>query len=145
MNGRGRCIFKPDNENIVEIGTAVPRLRFLRLGPPCFENTCTVACLLQTSVHCVELQKPEVHFNTMNIIDNLKDISEDPSFQQLRSLPNCTLRRMTVHQLPLTIDGPGFETVACGMVDIFPSLNRFAGLNEAWKTLTKIIRKLQGM
>ena len=120
----GQCIFELNNDNVTELAMALTQLESLILGHPCFENTCltTVACLLPISVHCSKLEKLEIHFNTTNIVDDFRNILEDPRFQQLRSLPKCPLTRLDVHQIPLGLDQSDFGTVAKGMVDIFPSL-----------------------
>ena len=110
----GPCVFKLNNDNVSELAMALPRLDSLLLGYPCDKNTCatTVACLLPISVHCAGLQSLEIHFNTTNIVDDLKNISEDPRFQELRSLGKCALSCLEVHEIPLTIDESEFETVA---------------------------------
>ena len=143
----GQCTFKLNDSNVTELATALPRLESLLLGHACFANSCatTVACLLPISVHCVELQKLEVHFNTTNIVDNLKDVSEDTRFQELRSLPRCSLLRLDVYRMPLTLDDTGFETVASGMIIIFPSLWACDGLDDAWGELSERIAKIQEM
>jgi len=130
----GQCIFKLNNDNVAELAMALPRLKSLLLGYPCDKNTCatTVACLLPISVHCARLQSLEIHLNTTNIVEDLKNISEDPQFQELRSLQKCTLSWLDVHRVPLTLDKSDFGRVARGMVDIFPNLERcdgWGGLN----------------
>ena len=131
-DGNGQCAFKLNNDNVTELAMALTQLESLLLGHACFENTCltTVACLLPISVHCNRLEKLEIHFNITNIVDNFKNILEDPRFQQLRSLPRCPLRRLDVYQIPLDLDEWDFETVVNGMTDIFPSLTRCEGSNK---------------
>jgi len=137
----GQCSFKLNNDDVTKLAIALPRLESLLLGHPCYEDTCatTVACLLPISIHCVKLRKLEIHFNTTNIVDDLKNISEDPRFQELRSLPRCTLTYLRTGQMPLALDEPDFEMVANGMVDIFPSLECCAGAEETWCVISKRI------
>lgn len=126
----GQCISKLDDNNVAELVTALPLLEVLLLGYPCFENTCatTVVSLLQISTHCAKLEKLGIHFNTTNITDDLKSVSEDPQFQGLRSLPKCsTLRCLDVYDIPLNLDETGCEAVVNGMLNIFPSLECFEG------------------
>jgi hypothetical protein len=124
---------------------ALSQLESLLLGYPCFDNTCatTVACLLQISVHCLKLRSLQIHFNTTNIVGDLKNVSEDSRFQELRPLPRCTLSCLDVGKMPLTLDETGFETMVNGMVDIFPSLKRCAGVEETWNELSRRITELQ--
>ena len=121
----GPCPFKLDNDNVTRLAMALPRLERLLIGRPCFKNTCatTVACLLPISVHCLELQNLEIHFNTTNIVGDLSDLSENPRFEELRSLPRCSLSCLNIWKTPLTIDESDFEAVVNGMVDIFPCLD----------------------
>ena len=111
---------------------ALPQLQSLLLGYPCGKNTCatTVACLLPISVHCPKLQSLNIHFNTTTIVDDLKNISEDPQFQELPSLQKCTLWRLDIREMPLTFDEPNFKAVALGVVDIFPNLERCQGWDD---------------
>jgi len=142
---RGECIFELNDDNVTELAMALTQLEFLILGYPCSENTCltTVTCLLPISVHCSKLEELEIHFNTTNIVDDFRNISEDPRFQQLRSLSRCPLMSLDVRRMPLRLDESDFETVAKGMIDIFPSLTSCKGLDEDWDELSGEIADLQ--
>jgi len=142
---RDQCIFKLNNGNVTELAMALTQLEFLLLGHPCSENTCltTVACLLPISVHCSKLEKLEIHFNTTNIVDDLRNILEDPRFQQLRSLQRCPLTRLDVYETPLRLDESDLETVVEGMADIFPSLTDFYGIEKSWFVLSRQITDLR--
>ena len=133
-----QCIFELDDDDVAKLAMVLSQLESLMLGYACFQNTCatTIGCLLPISVHCVRLQSLEVHFNTTNIVDDLKNVSEDPRFQELRPLPRCTLSRLDVSDIPLTLDEPGLETVAKGMVGILPSLERCVGLEPVWDMIS---------
>ena len=139
----GQCTFKLNDGNITKLAMALPRLEYLSLGRPCFENTCTttVACLLLISVRCPKLERLEIHFNTTNIVEDIQNISWDPRFEELRSLPRCTLSYLGVHHTPLALDKHGFEIVAGGMVDIFPSLEHCQGRDRHWGELSTGIKK----
>ena len=144
---RNGCAFKLSDDDVTELAMALSKLERLQLGFPCRENTCatTVACLLPISVHCNQLGVLDIHFNTTNIVDDLKNISVNPRFQELRSLPRGTLWHLGVHGMPLTLDESDFGIVADGMVDIFPSLQRCSGYEDAWGKLTKEIEALPRM
>jgi len=144
---KSQCAFKLNNDNVTELAMALTQLRSLLLGRTCPKNTCstTASCLLPISVHCTKLESLEVHFKTTNIVNDFKNISEDPRSQQLRSLPRCPLMCLDVHRIPLSLDGPGIETVAKGMIDIFPSLGLCDGLETIWGRLSERIKELREM
>lgn len=141
---RLQCAFELNNDNVAELAMALPQLETLLLGDPCFENTCAtnVACLLSISVHCIGLRQLKIHFNTTNIVDDLKKIPGDPRFRGLLPLPKCRFSRLVVRQTPLTLDEPDIETVANGIIDIFPSLIFCEG-RGAWHELCKRIGEVQ--
>ena len=124
IQDRSQCTFGLNNDDVTKLSMTLSQLQNLFLGSPCLKNTCatTVACLLPISVYCIELRRLEIHFNTTNIIDDFKNVSEDPRLRELHPLPRCILPHLSVGQMPLTFDGPGFEVVVNGLIDIFPSL-----------------------
>ena len=145
--GGSHCTFRLGDGNVTELVMALTQLEILVLGRACFENTCatTVACLLPISVHCVKLRMLAIHFNTTSIVENFKNTSEDPRFQELCSLPRCQLTSLDVHRIPLTLDELGLETVARGMIGVFPSLTsiRCSGFDQSWYELSDKIAYLQ--
>lgn len=140
-----QCAFKLNNDNVAELAMALPRLVSLLLGHPCSKNTCatTAACLLPISVHCINMGTLEIHFNTTNIVGDLANISEDPRLQELYLRPRCTLSRLNVHQMPLTLDEPGLKIVANGMITIFPYLKQCVGDKRSWGKLSAKIADLR--
>ena len=141
QDDRDGCIFKLSDDNITELAMTLTQLKLLHLGRTCSKNTCltTIACLLPISVHCSKLEKLMIHFNTTNIVDDSRNILEDPRFQQLRSRPKCLLKSLTVYRTPLEIDESDLETVAKGMIDIFPSLRGCDGYGLNWCGLSREI------
>jgi len=144
-NDDNRCASKLDNDDVTELTISLPKLKSLFLGGLCTENTCvtTAACLLQISVHCLRLRDLEIHFNTTNIVDDLKMISGDPRFQELRSLPKCTLLFFDAFSMPLALDEPGFKAVINGMTNIFPCLEYCVGSDPAWIELSERLVRLR--
>ena len=140
-NGGGPCVFELNDGDVAALAMALSQLESLLLGHPCRQNACatTVACLLPISVYCLKLDELEIHFNTTNIVDDLKNISEDPRFQTVRSLPRCSLDYLGVWQIPLTVDEADFEAVMNGILDIFPTLDRCcpAEDNSDWEEFSE--------
>ena len=143
-NGNGQCAFELNDDDIAQLAMALPRLKHLLLGYPCGKNTCatTVVCLLHISARCPWLQSLGVHFNTTNIVDDLRNISEDAQFEELRLLPKCTLSLLNVHQMPLALGESDLETVADGMTDILPHLEHCEGASWFWGGLNEKIAQI---
>jgi len=139
----GQCAFKLNNSDVTDLAMALPQLESLLLGRPCSGNACpaTVARLLPISVYCLKLKVLDIHFNTVNIVEDFKGVSEDPKLRELRSLPRCALTYLDVGVTPLALDEPVIETVAKGMVDIFPSLQSCHGYRFAWGEVHMKINK----
>jgi len=137
------------NKDVLQLSAALPRLEVLSLGAPCFNNACptTVSCFLALSVHCKGLRGLDVHFNTINLVNDIQTLSEDPDFRDLHSLQTrCSLSHIYVGDLPIP-EGTSNEditTIATGLVNIFPSLSCvFAFGRLDWKPLNLRIRELQ--
>ena len=143
----GQCTFKLDDDEVSKLAMALPQLKSLSLGIPCPQSICatTVASLLPISVHCIELEDLAIHFNTTSIVDDFGNISKDPKFRELRSLPRCTLSYLDVDRIPLILDEPDFKIVVNGMIDIFLFLRRCAGLGQGWKDISERMGELQEM
>ena len=145
---KGQCTFKLNNNDITKLAMALSQMESLILGYPCDKNTCdtTAACLLPISASWVKLHNLEIHFNTTNIVDDLKNMLEDPRSQGLLSLPRCTLTRLDVYHTPLTLDEPGLDTVARGLINIFPSLECCTTeLYPVWNKISERMVKHRGM
>ena len=142
-----QCVFKLNDDDVVELTMALTQVESLLIGRACFEGTCstTVACLLPISVHCVKLKNLEIHFNATNIVDDFKNTLDDPRLRRLRPLPRCPLTHLDVFEIPLSLDEHGFEIVLNGMTDIFPSLQSFGGVEPDWDELSRrLAGRLEG-
>ena len=130
----GQCTFELNNDNVTELAIALLQLEPLLLGLPCNKDTCatTVACLLQIAVHCLDLQKLEIHSNTTNIVDDFKSTSQSSRFRELCSLTGCMLRRLDMHRIPVIIIKSEYGVVVHGMTSIFPSLEILISYSEIW-------------
>ena len=121
-----RCSFDLTDDDLTTLTKALPRLRKLLLGHPCWLNTCqtTFRGLLTLSTNCVGLTELIVHFNTINIVEDVKSLleAEDPHVQTLRKGPRCGVTTLPVFLAPLTVDKPDTDVVAKGLLSVFPRL-----------------------
>jgi hypothetical protein len=137
-SGMGGCTFGLTDDDVAEIATALPNLADATFGDVCAANSCqtTVSSLLFFSTRCKNLEYLEIHFNTTNICDDLKSISENPRFHDLRAFPRCQLKRLSISYAPLRIRVEDYGPVAAGFLDIFPSLCNIGGTAAGWYELS---------
>ncbi|KAF9650183.1 hypothetical protein BDM02DRAFT_3112402 [Thelephora ganbajun] len=125
-----------DMENLVVM---LPRLEKLEPGQACCFGSCntTVASLLMASVHCLDLIKLEIHFNTRTIVGGIQRLLGG-GFGHDKV--KCKLRNLAVGYLLLRVCGEDIETVAMGFKFIFPCLTDFADQSGLWYELGCRIR-----
>jgi hypothetical protein len=120
------CSFDLTDDNVTAITKALPRIQQLLLGRPCWLNTCqtTFRSLVSLSANCVELTDLVIHFNTVNLVEDVKLLleTEDLAVQKLRNGPRCGVTNIPVYLTPLTVDEPGVEVLAKAFLFVFPSL-----------------------
>jgi len=103
----------------------------------------TVACLLLISARYVKVKTLEIPFNITNIIEDFKNISEDPQFWEMRWFPKRPLMRLDLWRMPPTLDELGFETMVNGLVDILLSLRYCQGRKGVWEVIPDRMRELR--
>lgn len=145
------CVFSLTNQDVVQLSAALPRLEQLDFGAPCHWNACrtTISCFLALSVRCKGLSKLKIHFNTTNLAGDIRSLSEDPNFHELRSLPTrCLLQFFSAGRLPLPpgISNDDITTIATGLIDIFPSLRVIISRGgSGWDQLHARVCELRGI
>ena len=121
-----RCSFDLTDDDVTSITKALPSLQKLLLGYSCSFNTCqtTFKSLFTLSTGCVELTELIVHFNTTNIVEDVKSLleTEDPDIQKLRNGPRCGVTSLPLFQTPLAVDEPETGVLAKGLLFVFPML-----------------------
>lgn len=143
------CSFSLTNQDVTQLSIALPRLEVLELGRPCAANTTltTISCLQTLSTHCKSLQDLSIHFNTTNLVGDVRSLSADPDFYNFRSLPTkCPLRFFNIWVLPFPRELPDEEitSIAKAFINIFPSLLRIVSYAHfEWNSLSLRISQLQ--
>ena len=121
-----RCSFDLTDDDVAAITKALPQLQKLLLGYPCCFNTCqtTFRSLLILSAGCVGLVELGVHFNTVDIVEDVKSLleTEDPDIQKLREGPRCGVTSLPLFPTPLTVDEPDVGVLAKGLLFVLPML-----------------------
>ena len=138
------CSFELNDEDVGTLVMALPRLKMLVLGHPCPMDLChtTVACLLTISIHCVELEVLEIHFNTRQLAAHLEEMSmeEEEEEEEGESSQMCNLKTLGVHEMPLVLAALEEEEVCDGLWNIFPSLEciiRAKDSESDWDAISK--------
>lgn len=120
------CTFPLTDDDVENLAAALPSLASLELGRVCGFNSChtTISSLWSLSVHCPSLTILEVHFNTNNIVGDIRRLLGDDSRHEKT---RCKLRHLSVGLLPLQVWEEDVGIVGMGFVDIFPCLDSFWG------------------
>ena len=143
------CSFYLTNQDVLQLADTLPQLEELDLGVQCLNDVCrtTVSCLLALSVRCKGLRNLWIHFNTKNLADDVRFLSQDPALRDLRSLPTrCPLESLCIGYLmfPPSASDDDITTIARGFIDIFPSfLETRQASFRGWDILTSRIKKLR--
>ena len=149
-----RCSFDLTDDDVAAFTKALPQLRTLLLGCPCWWNTCqtTVRSLLTLSTNCVGLTVLAIHFNTINIVDDVKALleTEDPDTQKLRNGPKCGVTDLPVFLTPLTVEQPDADVLAKGLLFVFPMLENVpfrpgSAASSAWSRVSTAIHKFNDL
>ena len=130
----GGCTFHLTDDDMENLATVLPRLEILDLGAPCRYDSCnnTVASLLSTSVHCLDLRVLQTHFNTTTIVSDMQRLLDRGTESDT---PKCKLSKLTVGSLLLKVHGEDIETVAMGFKVIFPYLKDVGYIGD-WHKLS---------
>jgi len=123
----GSCSFQPTDENILELGGALPRISFLNLAPGCRgPRHITFASLICLSRMCGKLGSLSMRVDFTSIVDCSDQLNRSylglgaDSARPRRA--NSRLGALTVGNSPLP-DSPRCEwVIALALVRIFPSI-----------------------
>ena len=132
----------------MQLSVALPRLELLDLGLQCSANAShtTVSCLLALSVYCQYLRVMWIHFNAINLVDDIQFLSEDPDLRGLGDLPTrCPLAYFGAGCLPFpSVTDRDVTAIAKGFMDIFPLIPRIGSTSDpGWSTLDSRVHQLR--
>jgi len=131
-SGMEGCTFYFTDNDVENLASALPRLNSLRLGVPCDGGSCstTIASLMSVSVHCLDLEVLEIHFNTRTIVGDIRHMLDGDAG---RDKAKCQLQRLSVGSLLLQARGEDIKSIAMGLKVIFPHLKNIAGCHSRWR------------
>jgi hypothetical protein len=125
------CFFRIADDDVKDLAAALPHLSHLRLGQPCYSNTCntTVTSLMSISAHCPDLAVLETHFNTRTIVSDMRRLLDGDAG---RDEAKCKLRKLCVGIMPLEVREEDIQAIARGFNVIFPYLTDIGGYYGSW-------------
>jgi len=143
-----RCVFALTDDDLSNLSLKLPRLEWLMLGHQCDKNTCktTFKSLLFLSARCPSLTFIAVHFNTVQITNDIRSLFEtkDPSTRELRESPTrCQVVTFSVSRTPLFLVGSDeLEVVKKAFLNVFPRLRGVSRrYGRTWQYLTESLEK----
>jgi len=104
------------------------------------------------STSCAGLTELIVHFNTINIVEDVKSLleSEDPTVQALRKGPRCAVTSLPVFLAPLAVEKPDTDVLAKGLLFVFPKLRNIpvcpggsGAASSAWLRVSAAVSRLK--
>ena len=139
---RDGCSSRVDDEIIIALAQAMPKLETLLLGKaPCkVPSNVTVHGLVALAHHCPDLSRLRVHFETDSfIVAGATEAVPPPSDGGLHPPPeSCALANLEVGEIP--IPQPFVVTVILILLRIFPRLLDIEYVDEGWKWVAGAIR-----
>ena len=143
----GGCSSSIDDEILVTLAQAMPKLKILQLGKaPCqVPGGVTIHGLIALSHHCRDISKLRVHFRTNNLIEALNVASGAPQSPQESCLPweGCALTSLEVGAIPL-LDRQR-HSVMFALLRIFPRLHGIVYIGEQWKWVADMVALSRGI
>jgi len=138
----GGCSSRVDDDILMSLAHAMPKLEILRLGDaPCqFPTGVTVNGLISFARRCPHLSKLCVHFQVTSLVEaatsatTLSPSDDEPVVQR----EGCALTDLEVGDIP--VPAQSALAVAQILLQIFPRILNVGYINPEWKTVAEIVK-----
>lgn len=130
---RIHCSSTVDDNIVVDLARAMPKLRILQLGSePCKTLTgVTVKGLVELACHCIDLSTLRVHIRVDSLVQVARDVVTSPSNGEHAAPPEgCALTTLEVGNTPIP-QGTAM-IVALALLYIFPRISIINYTNTQW-------------
>ena len=134
------CSSRVDDDIIINLSRAIPRLETLRLGdPPCSEIPVgvTVKGLMFLANHCPDLSELQIHSQVASLSAPLEDHGIPSNVRSTALRRDCALRDLMVGEIPILEES--VSVVALTLARIFPNLDYTEHVDENWKKVVDAI------
>lgn len=131
---RIHCSSTVDDNIIVDLARAMPKLRILQLGlEPCRKLTgVTVKGLIELACHCIDLSTLRVHIQVDSLLRAADGggVASSSNGERVASPEGCALTTLEVGNTPIP-EGSAL-TVALALLHIFPRITIINHTNAQW-------------
>ena len=134
----GECPSRVDDDIIISLSRAMPKLEFLALGdPPCGESTTgiTTKGLLALAQHCPKLSSLCVHLRVASLGEPLGI----PGAGSAASWTDCALEELIVGETP--VPKGSAMMIALTLLRIFPRLGSIVFGDKMWEEVENAINR----
>jgi len=137
----GGCSSRVDDDIIVSLAQAMPKLEVLQLGgAPCKTPTgITVNGFINLACRCPHLSSLCIHFRANTLVEAAASATaQSRSDKPVSRGEDCALTDLEVGKTP--IPAQSGSTVALAILHIFPRILNVKYASREWKTVTKTIK-----
>ena len=136
----GGCTSRVDDDIIINLSRAMPKLQYLRLGEPCREFTTGVTAkgLVALALHCPNLSSLCVHFQVDSLIAPPASPGITSNPEPTGSWTDCALTELWVGEIPVPEESVLMVTLT--LLRIFPRIQIIYSDNEGWDEVEGAIR-----
>ena len=141
----GGCSSRIDDDIIISMARAMPKLEMLRLGKaPCATSTgVTVNGLIGLARLCPHLSKLRIHFQAATLVEaatsaaTLPDLSDGELIRQ----EDCALTDLEVGRIPIPAQPE--LLIALVLLQIFPRIRNIGYVSLEWRSIAGTIRNFR--
>jgi hypothetical protein len=135
-----RCSSSVDDDIIINLSQAMPKLRILNLGDdPCRQFTAGVTAkgLVALARHCPDLFMLRIHFQVASLSTPPAGLGITPNAESIRSWTDCALTDLVVGEM--LVPEESVLMVALTLLRIFPRISSISFMDEGWEEVEDAI------
>ena len=135
------CSSRVDDDVIIKLSRAMPRLKVLRLGDmPCQELTtgATAKGLVALSLHCPDLWSLCIHFQVASLTAPPTNPGMTPNVEP--TVPRTGRSFMELIVGKMSVPEESVRTVALALLRIFPRIEYIGSMDKGWRKVKDAIR-----
>ena len=141
------CSSKVDDDIIVSLTQAMPKLEILRLGGiPCRSLTgVTFKGLVVLACRCLQLSKLRIHLQANSLAEVITGTEPPTSSEHITVVPgtHCALTDLQVGGTPILSASRTRLTIALVLLQIFPRILNIEYTNPQWKGVAETIETIR--